>query len=190
MAQLETYLQALGVKDEEGLAQLARLRVGDFALTPEPLGSLGDTGFLRFESQVSAGDGASVLEPLFLPDVEAVVESDEEMKSADLAAISAEHAEEEATPPSGFVISLTHGGRCRRLHYTGFCFRIPGGHLLKFELCGEQEPVGHLYDLRCKDCFPAQSLKATREELEEIVSDGSDGSSSDSAQPEEEGESL
>ena len=56
LAQLETYLQALGVKDEEVEAQLARLRVGDFALTPEPLGSLGDKGFLRFESQVSTGD--------------------------------------------------------------------------------------------------------------------------------------
>ena len=157
-------------------------------MTPEPLGSLGDKGILCFESQISAGDSASVTEPLSLPDLEAVVESDEEMKSADLAAMFAEHADEEATTPTGVVISLTHGGRCRRLHYTGFCFRIPGEHFLKCELCGEQEPEGHLYNLRCEDCFPAQSLKTTREKIEEIVSDVSNGSSSDSAQPEEEGE--
>ena len=81
---------------------------------------------------------------------------------------------------SGFVISKTHGGSCRRLHYLGFCFRIPGEHYKCFEACGDQEPESHRFGFRCKDCFPDPKLQAQREEEEDLMSD-SDGSSSSSS---------
>ena len=81
------------------------------------------------------------MEPLFQPDLEAVVESDEELKSVDLAAIFADHAEEESTPPSGFVISLTHGTEA---DVAGCTTRASASGSPKFELCGEQEPEGYL----------------------------------------------
>ena len=81
---------------------------------------------------------------------------------------------------SGFVISKTHGGSCRRLHHLGFCFRIPGEHYKCFEACGDQEPESHRFGFRCKDCFPNPKLQAQREEEEDLMFD-SDGSSSSSA---------
>ena len=89
------------------------------------------------------------------------------------------HAEEDATPPTVFVVSITRGGKGRRLHHTGFCFRVAGEHFRKFEDHGHVEPEAHLYNPRCKDCFPAAAAAVVREEAEQEASDGSEASSSD-----------
>ena len=59
LEQLGSYLTALGVEHQAVADQLSRLRCGNYALTPDLLGSLGEKGILHLDSQGSAGDGAS-----------------------------------------------------------------------------------------------------------------------------------
>ena len=100
------------------------------------------------------------------------------MDEPPLSEILASHAEEDATPPTGFVVSITRGGKGRRLHHTGCCFRVADEHFRKFEDHGHVEPEPHLYNLRCEDCFPAAAAAVVREEAEHEASDGSEASSS------------
>ena len=55
---------------------------------------------------------------------------------------------------------------------------MAGEHLKKFEDHGHVEPEAHLYNLRCKDCFPAAAAAVVREEAEQEASDGSEARSS------------
>ena len=63
--------------------------------------------------------------------------SDEEiaMNLDSLADLFVEEKRQE--PPTGFVISITRGGKCRRLHFAGGCLRIPGEHYGKFDDYGQ-----------------------------------------------------
>ena len=107
---------------------------------------------------------------------------DEVVDEPPLSEILASHAEEDATPPTGCVVRITRCGKGRRLHHTGFCFRVAGEHFKKFEDHGHVEPEAHLYKLRCKGCFPAAAAAVVREEAEQGASDGSEASSSDSGE--------
>ena len=88
-------------------------------------------------------------------------------------------------PPTWFVVSKTKNGVCRRLHFVGGCFRMPGEHYKSYESFGQAIPPDEAFNVRCKDCFPAGTLQALKdEEAAEIsASDGSDssGSSEDEA---------
>ena len=105
------------------------------------------------------------------------------MVNADLREILATHEDCKASLPTAFFVSVTRGGLCRRLHYAGFYFRVPGEHIKTFEDWVQSEPADHVYSLRCKDCFPV----AISKEVDIEVSDA-DGSSSDSGPSSEEGE--
>ena len=85
----------------------------------------------------------------------------------------------ERAPPlgDGYVVSISHKGRFRRLHWSGGCWRIPGVHYHNFEWCGAVRPEN--VNGRCKDCFP-QDAPADREE-EEKEAETSDGSASSSS---------
>ena len=85
-----------------------------------------------------------------------------------------------APKPEGFVVSKTQGGRCRRLHFVGGCWRIPGEHYRNFVDFGQEVPADHLFNARCKDCFPA-ALTAERAAEEEVEGSASDGSASSSS---------
>ena len=147
-------------------------------MTPDLLGSLGEKGILHLDSQGSAGDGASTAEPLFFPEPVQALEVDETVDEPPLSEILAAHAEKDATPPTGFVVSITRGGKGRRLHHTGFCFRVAGEHFRRFEDHGHVEPEAHMYILRRRNCFPAAAAAVVREEAEHEASDGSEASSS------------
>ena len=82
-------------------------------------------------------------------------------------------------------MSITQGGHCRRLHFVGGCFRLPGEHYKCYESFGQAIPEPHLFNVRCKDCFPADKAVARAEEAE-IAASESDGSSSASSSAEEE----
>ena len=114
-----------------------------------------------------------------------VVEDGEDLDEPTLAEIFASHAEEEAAPTTGFVVCITRGGKGCWLHHTGFCFRLAGEHFKKFDDCGQEEPETHLYNLRCRDCFPAAAEAAVREEAEQEASNGSEASSTDSREESE-----
>ena len=95
----------------------------------------------------------------------------------DLPALAAQIVDEEPYRPMGFVVSITRGGSCRRLHFTGGCWRIPGEHFRRFVDYGQQVPSDEQFTHRCKDCFPAGRPVAVAEEAE-IVASASSGSSS------------
>ena len=88
--------------------------------------------------------------------------------------------DDEKAPPSGFVISITRGGQCRRLHFAGGCWRIPGEHFKRFDDYGQVVPPESSYTHRCKDCFPVGIVSRQAEDAEAEVS-GSSGSSSSSS---------
>ena len=98
-----------------------------------------------------------------------------ELEKAGLREVLAANADVETSRPTGFIVSVTRGGLCRRLHYAGFCFRVPGEHIKNFEDWGQREPADHVYNLRCKDCFPAPAAKDM-----DVEASDADGSSSDS----------
>ena len=79
--------------------------------------------------------------------------------------------------PQGFVISKTRGGKCRRLHFVGGCWRVPGEHYRSFEDWAQQEPGAHEFNCRCADCFPAPKAADREEECEAEASE-SDGETS------------
>ena len=85
--------------------------------------------------------------------------ADQVLDKADLRAILAAHEDCEVSRPTGFFVSVTLGGLCRRLHHAGFCFWVPGEHIKTFEDWGQSEPADHVYSLRCKDCFPIAAAK-------------------------------
>ena len=99
-------------------------------------------------------------------DDEVVAEGpDEEELKAMLAAAEAE----EAPPPTGFLCSISQRGRFRRLHFAGFCWRVPGVHFMQWEDLGQEEPdlAACKINARCSDCFPADRPEQRQKELEE-----------------------
>ena len=99
----------------------------------------------------------------------------EEVAEAEKARRSA--AEDEA--PWGFVICMSRGGRHRRLHHVGSCWRVPGRHYKTFEVWGGIMPPLELLHSKCKDCFKVEEIVA-RQGPEEDESEGSSSSSSSS----------
>ena len=105
---------------------------------------------------------------------------DEFMKGTSLQKLLDELVSEDEAP-QGFCVSKTKGGWCRRLHFVGGCFRVPGEHYRSYESFGQKVPDSHLYDVRCRDCFPADRVAIQKAEREAEVSDSSGASSSSSS---------
>ena len=89
--------------------------------------------------------------------------------------------------PKGFVISRTRGGRERRAHFVGGCFRIPGEHYRDFEDPGQRAPEAHEIKHRCKDCFPVEKAteRAVEDKEDASCSSGECSSSDASREPEQ-----
>ena len=179
---------AHGVPDEEVDQQLMRLNCQNFSLSPDSLGSLSASGGLRLDL---SGDGPSVgssaevpecsLAIALLPEVAPVAEDvltagndDEDIDICQLLALQDEEAE---LSPVGFCISTTQNGACKRLHFVGGCHRVPGEHYKNFKSFGQEVPAEHLYNFRCKDCFPADRAAARAAEAQ-VEASSVDGSSS------------
>ena len=106
------------------------------------------------------------------------VSEDEECGTAEEVQVAQAAQAPDARPlPLGFFISTSQGGRMRRLHFAGGCFRIAGEHIRAWEDVGQSPPAQHLYTARCKDCFPPN----IREEQAPEDSDSDDGSTSSSS---------
>ena len=92
-------------------------------MAPEPLWCLGEKGILQLDVETSAGMARrwkGAVQP------EAAEVADQVLDKADLREIQAAHEDCEVSRPTGFFVSVTRGGLCQRLHYAGFCFRVPG----------------------------------------------------------------
>ena len=84
--------------------------------------------------------------------------------------------------PMGFIVSVTKGGRFRRLHFAGGCWRIAGEHYHRFEDWGQECPPADRVHARCSDCFPAgKAPAAPPPQAEDVEDDASSDTSSSSA---------
>ena len=92
-----------------------------------------------------------------LPTEEACVAPEEEQAAEE------DEVTEEAAP-SGYIVSVTSGGRKRCLHHLGRCWRKPGLHYADFEVYGDKLPPPEAYHSICKLCWPSASDQATVQE--------------------------
>ena len=200
--QLEGFLENLGIEEVEIQAQLGRITLADGELDPTPVASLSAAGFLSIAqapAQSSAGSGDTVLvanpnevTALAVDEEEQDDENEDEEEEAiphgelqddvDVAgyALDEQEEEEEARPaPKGYIASISKRGRFRRLHYAGFCWRVPGLHYLEWEDLGDTDPDLSRIDARCSDCFPASKPEARAAE-KALAEDDADSLSSSS----------
>ena len=166
---------------EEIEDQIRKLTFADNSLAPDPLNSLNAEGRLdTLAGHCPPSCSETVVgpppdpEPVDLPGVTGADIADMQVRQ--------EKASRERTP-AGFIISLTQGGRCRRLHFAGGCFRIPGEHYLQFEDLGRRHPGPHEFTHRCRNCFPAQLADQKVEDSEVDTDSDSSGSEGDGDSP-------
>ena len=88
---------------------------------------------------------------------------------------------DEPEVPKGFLISISMRGLCRRLHFAGGCFRVPGEHYRLYESYDQKCPDASLYTHRCKDCFPCGELAELTLEHELVMSEDGEASASSSS---------
>ena len=62
--------------------------------------------------------------------------------------------------PHGFIVSVTRGGRHRKLHHLGSCWRQPGVHFRVYEAWGSIMPPEAEIQSKCLDCFGTQRVPA------------------------------
>ena len=173
---------------------MRRLTTADAQLDPETLASMASSGaiVLRDLAEQSVSDGVLVDSGPSLAELaadaveEAVAEADnDEAEPIDetggllQALLGTQDTVDE--PPTGFIISISMRGACRRLHFAGGCFRVAGEHYKTYESFGQSCPSAELYSHRCKDCFPNGAVAAAREEVDMEVSEGADASASSSS---------
>ena len=73
------------------------------------------------------------------------------------------------------MISVTRGGKNRKLHHVGSCHRIPGLDYKTFEVWGAVLPPMAVLHSRCNNCFGTAAL----EPVEAVSDDESHTSSSE-----------
>ena len=78
--------------------------------------------------------------------------------------------------PFGYVVSITRGGRHRKLHHVGSCRLVPGVDYKEFDVYGNVMPPLHLLNSKCHRCFGTTSLQPEVEE--ESAAESLDSSSS------------
>ena len=88
---------------------------------------------------------------------------------------------DEPEAPTGFIVSISMRGQCRRLHFAGGCFRLPGEHYRFYEAYDQRCPDASLYTHRCKDCFPCGKLAELKQEREAVMSEDGEASASSSS---------
>ena len=87
---------------------------------------------------------------------------------------------DERPPPMGFIVSVSQGGRMRRLHFAGGCSRVPGQHYKVWEDHGQKTPESHSFTARCWWCVPAEQPPPLPEAEPESSGEESSSSSSSS----------
>jgi hypothetical protein len=195
LRQLRDCLLAQGVDEEEVEKQIAKLSRARPELDPTPFGVISQGGVFKSHVPEPPQSSESSLPPLLdlalneageLPgegprEDELTAENDE--AEMDLAKLADQLVEDELAKPAGFVISVTRGGACRRLHFAGGCWRNAGEHYRRFIDYGQAPPAEEAYTHRCKDCFPAgrPAVAAAEAEIEASCSSGSSSSASSGA---------
>ena len=175
LLRLKNFLVKKRVSEAGAATQMEILHFADFSKLPTPLAAITRDGQVEeHQEEISAGDGV----PLETELLEAEP-PEEQMSEGDIERTAAELEPDELPPPQGFVISITRGGRFRRLHFAGGCWRKPGEHYKYFVDCGQRCPSPHEVDARCADCFPAEKPEV-KDPDDDSASETSSSSSSSS----------
>ena len=170
-AQLLAFLRRRGTNQRDCEVQADLLKMADYSLTPTPFATLNPTGGINEEQgEASAGDGVPV-----------PAEGDEGEPEEELEMPEAEPEDDQLPPPQGFVVSITRGGRFRRLHFAGGCWRVPGEHYRKYIDYGQRCPRPDEVHARCADCFPPEKLEKNASDNESSGSATSSSTGSSSA---------
>ena len=150
LEQLRDFLSAGGMSWEEAQAQMDRLKVADYEADNHPRGGISTAGLwqkplLQPATPIQSVSSAGVIAVDEAEDLVAAAEAaedDQELDQVDEhqgqkeleAAVATREAGERAPPlGDGYVVSISHKGRFRRLHWSGGCWRIPGVHYHNFE---------------------------------------------------------
>ena len=200
LAQLKAHLEEIGTEDCEVTDQIARLSVANLTLPPVPIAAVTKLGAFsqapgdqNQPSSSSAAEGFTAVEDvqgipvedsLGLMDEEGAEPEEVQPDEEEIKELLALEDDEEVKLPTGFLCSISQRGRFRRLHFAGFCWRIPGVHFLNWEDLGQDEPdlIACKIDARCSECFPADKAEAREREKEEAEDEmDDDGSSSTSS---------
>ena len=192
--QLGAFLRKQGVSDEDASSQIETLRRGNWALAPDPVATISESGALSLEAlQPSASDQSGPQAP-GQPHLDLVAhepaeagdadeedgdKNEDEKRELQQALVS----EERLPPPQGFVIAISRRGAFKRLHFAGGCWRVPGVHYHHFQECGPVMPELAHIDARCKDCFPGNMPKGapTTQDVSEQSASEEEGSTSSSS---------
>ena len=190
LAKLREFIEACGVTGESADQQILRLTTANAHLDPTLLASMAPTGAVLVAEvpQPSVSD-----EPL-ISVADIVVESEEADQPALLdlepppvsdacllASLLVTQELDEPEAPKGFIISISMRGLCRRLHFAGGCFGVPGEHYRLYESSDQKCPDASLYTHRCKDCFPCGKQIELKQEQELVMSEDGEASASSSS---------
>ena len=210
LEQLRLHLDQAGVLDAN--RHVLRLKVADYDLLPDPLARISDLGVVETFDLPSAPSALSVEAVVTVADENEVLaveldapldpQADEEAALAAWDAHEEEQNEEkmrqelekaraapeDAPVPPGYVVSITKGGRFRRLHYLGGCHRRPGQHFKEWTAYGLELPPLAQVDARCSDCFPGDKAKLQKKSEAPVEGSDSDSASSSSSSSSEEAE--
>ena len=145
------FLVSRGWSEAAAAAVEKRLTVADYSLSPQQqLPDLPtDWSLADWSSAAVPGDEATVSETELGPFEAPVPEA--ELVHAFAQAVQADRAP--AVPVQGYVISVTRGGRHRKLHHVGSCRFVPGVDYRQYEVYGDVMPGMSEMDSRCSWCF-------------------------------------
>ena len=148
---MSKFLVARGWSEEAAAAVEKRLKVANYDLSPQQ--QLPD-----LPKDWSLADWSAAAEPTGVtPDPEAaLVSSEVPVPEADLVQAFAQAIQDDrapAAPVRGYVISVTRGGRHRKLHHVGSCRFVPGVDYRQYEVYGDVLPDRSEMDSRCSWCF-------------------------------------
>ena len=175
---MRKYLVSRGWSSFDAETLKEKLRVADYSLNPRE--HLPDRPKDRSVTDWSAAASPSeevviseenvALLPAEVPAPEA------ELVCAFEKALEADRAP--AVPVQGYVISVTRGGRHRKLHHVGSCRCVPGVDHNEFEVYGDVMPSNAEVDSRCTWCFGRGLVCETAPVEEESGAESLDSSSS------------
>ena len=163
LRQLSSFLQERGWSSADADEVAERLRLADYERRVPPMQqargwSLTEPGANNHSVAVpepsgSAAEGPEDTAPL----QEALAQAESARAAPDV-------------EPWGFVVSVTRGGRHRKLHHIGSCKQVPGVDYKTFEVFGDVMPGNHQLDSLCGRCFGTTSLPDEIEDAESFDS--------------------
>ena len=129
------------------------LKLPNFALKPEPLTDIQSAALAAPPlDQTAAAENEEELDDFSGDGLPSPTGNEELVLSKEV--VDTAVAEQAVEPvPSGYVISLTKRGKCRRLHFTKDCWMVPDHQYKQFEVWAEVLPSEADISCVCSHCM-------------------------------------